>query len=111
MGRTALRSNPSRLFYPLVDSSYLPRVVTLQPTATAADSTSSGPATACGSLSRTAKEYRSGYQQAQQCQHHYHYYWEQYHDQSLTCGCVVHLPDTYHAKVDTIKRQKAPDER
>jgi hypothetical protein len=33
----------------------------------AADSTSSGPATASSSLSRTAKEYRSGNQQAQQC--------------------------------------------
>src|SRR5918998_1340052 len=75
------------------------------------DSASSGSATASGSLSRTAKENRSGYQQAQQCQQHYHYYREQYHDQSLTRGRVVHLPDAYHAKIDPIKRQKPPDER
>ncbi len=41
-----------------------------------ADSASSGPTTASGFLSHAAKEHRSGYQQTQQGQHHYHYYWE-----------------------------------
>src|SRR5829696_8642126 len=49
---TALRPSPSRLFYPLVDSPYLRPVIRVQQAAAAepADSTSSGPDTASGSL-------------------------------------------------------------